>query len=182
MIAIMSIFDQFKSASRTIRKGEHLFLQDDAVTSMYLIESGEIHLMRRQRNGAAIVLQRAQAGQIWLRHPCLWRAIIVMRLRQWTALFVQSAREDVRRCFETDAEFSHLWADHLASEVRAARLQVEILACRTVAERIDLWQAHNGALPDKGRWKELAAMIGTSPEALYREIAKRMHAQSSEQR
>lgn len=57
--------------------------------------------------------------------------------------------------------------------MRTARFKVEVLSQRTVAQRLDMWLLQNGGLPDKGDWKQLSAEIGTSPEALYREIAKR---------
>ena len=47
---------------RVFRKGQYLFHQGDAVVSMFLIEAGEARLLRRQRGGAAIVLQRALPG------------------------------------------------------------------------------------------------------------------------
>lgn len=80
---------------------------------------------------------------------------------------------DIRRRFENDVAFAKAWTSHLADEVRAARLQVEILACKTVSERLDLWLGQHRNLPEKGMWKNVAAMIETSPEALYRELARR---------
>ena len=47
------------------------------------------------------------------------------------------------------------------------------LSLRTVAERLDAWIAASGRYPAKGEWKTVAAEIGNSPEALYRELAKR---------
>jgi CRP/FNR family transcriptional regulator, dissimilatory nitrate respiration regulator len=41
-----------------------------------------------------------------------------------------------------------------------------------MAQRLEMWLLQNGTLPNKGNWKQVAAEIGTSPEALYCEIAK----------
>jgi len=39
---------------------------------------------------------------------------------------------------------------------------------------LDAWIAGNGGdFPPRGEWKLIAGQIGVSPEALYREIAKR---------
>lgn len=62
---------------------------------------------------------------------------------------------------------------HLSREVRNARQRAEILSLRTVADRLDAWLAENGDMPEKGLWKNVAEEIGASPEALYREIARR---------
>jgi len=51
---------------------------------------------------------------------------------------------------------------------------------KTVAMRLDGWLAMNeGGVPPKGRWREVAAEIGVSPEALYRELAKRRASNST---
>ena len=52
------------------------------------------------------------------------------------------------------------------------RLRSEILGMKTVAERLDSWLAFN-PLPPKGQWAATADNIGVSPEALYRELARR---------
>ena len=79
----------------------------------------------------------------------------------------------MRKLFENDPAFATAWASYLADEVRGARLRAEVLALRTVAERLDAWAAAQGNLPPKGTWKTVAQEIGASPEALYREIARR---------
>ena len=58
----------------------------------------------------------------------------------------------------------------LGRKVRGA----EILSLRTVAERLDAritWRG--GEVPPRGTWKTVASELGTSPEALYRELARR---------
>ena len=79
----------------------------------------------------------------------------------------------MQHLFFTNQDFARAWVTHLAGEVRDARLRAEILTLKTVAERLDAWLADSGRLPEKGGWKAIAREIGTSPEALYREIARR---------
>ena len=79
----------------------------------------------------------------------------------------------MRKLFDLDMEFAEAWAHLLANEVQNARLSAEILSYRTVAERFEAWVAVTGGTPKKGTWKSVAQEIGTSPEALYREIARR---------
>lgn len=140
---------------------------------MFLIEGGEARLMRQQRNGGAAVLQRAVSGSFLAeaslftsRYHC--DAIAAARV---SARLI--SRPALRNLFESDREFAVAWASHLADEVRSVRLRAEILSLKTVAERLDAWIAVTGALPGKGTWKSVAQDIGTSPEALYREIALR---------
>ncbi len=65
-------------------------------------------------------------------------------------------------------------ARHLAREAQAARLRSELLSLRRLADRLDGWLALNdGMLPPKGRWSTIAADLGVTPEALYRELSRR---------
>jgi CRP-like cAMP-binding protein len=71
-------------------------------------------------------------------------------------------------------DLARAWARHLAIEVQRARAQAEVLSPRTVAERVDAWiTLHDGALPPRGNWQQLASEIGVTPEPLYRELARR---------
>ncbi len=80
----------------------------------------------------------------------------------------------LRAALRADPDLSSAWTAFLAREIQGARLRAEILSLRTVAERLDAWLAANDdALPAKGAWRLVATEIGTSPEALYRELARR---------
>lgn len=71
---------------------------------------------------------------------------------------------EVRRLFRTSTDFAEAWARHLSSEVQRAWLRCEILALRTVAERLDAWLlTEGGALPEKGLWSSVARQIGGEP-------------------
>lgn len=160
-------------ARQVFRKGQYLFHQGDAVVSMFLIEAGEARLLRRQRNGGAIVLQRALPGS-FLVEASLFTAQYHCDATAITRVSARLiSRLAMRKQFENDQAFATAWASHLADEVRSARLRAEILALRTVAERLDAWVAAQGKFPPKGTWKTVAQEIGTSPESLYREISRR---------
>ena len=63
---------------------------------------------------------------------------------------------------------------HLAGEVHRTRMRAEILSLKSVATRLGAWMALNGdALPPKGRQHLVASEMGVTPEALYRELARR---------
>jgi CRP-like cAMP-binding protein len=73
-----------------------------------------------------------------------------------------------------DPALAAAWAQHLALEIQRARAHAEILSLKTVAERVDAWITLNdGTLLPKGSWRRVASEIGVSPEALYRELARR---------
>lgn len=174
MIEIM--FEKIQSLPHRVklyRKGQHLFHLGDAISSMFLIESGEAKLLRRQRDGTAVVLQRAAAGS-FLAEASLFSTKYHCDAIAATQVEARvTSRRAMRNLFEQDRSFAEAWAAYLADEVRNARLRAEILSLNTVMERLDAWLADRGKLTRKGGWKTIAQEIGVSPEALYRELALR---------
>ena len=159
--------------NRSFYEGQYLFHREDRVKSMILIESGVAKLIRHHPDGTSIVLQRAGPGSILaeaslftLKYHCdaIAASPVVARL---------VSQKATQQLFFAKQDFAKAWVTHLASEVRRARLRSEILTLKTVAERLDAWLLDSGSLPQKGNWKAVAQEIATSPEALYREIARR---------
>ena len=159
---------------RPIVRGAFLFHRNDPVRYIFAVEKGLVELVRPQSDGSQIVLQRAQQHTILAEaslyspaYHCDGIAIeesVVLALSK--AVFLKHLR--------TDLSFAERWSSRLARQIQATRYRCEILTMKTVAERLDAWQDWYGnTLPDKGRWKSIAEQIGVSPEALYRELAKR---------
>jgi len=159
---------------RELGPGQFLFHRGDAVRQMYIVREGGIRFVRHLEDGAAIVLQRAQAGSIVAeaslfssKYHCDATAFDPTRLK---AILKDTV---IERLWQGH-EFSKAFAAHLAKEVQKARMRSEIVTLKTVAQRLDAWLAwHDGMLPNKGNWRSVAMEIGVSPEAFYREIAKR---------
>lgn len=153
---------------------QYLFHLGDRVRIVHLVQEGTVHLARNQMDGSSIILQRAGPGSILAeaslysdKYHCDATAISATRTRAFT-------KADVQALLQKAPEFGNVWARHLAKELQRTRMQAEILALKTVAERLDAWIAWNdNDFPRKGEWKIVANEIGVSPEALYREIAKR---------
>jgi CRP-like cAMP-binding protein len=178
MIAIMSqtVFETIAAmagSSSSFKPGENLFRQGDPVHSLFAIESGTVRLVRYGDAGDAVVLQRAGAGDV------VAEASIYARRYHCGAECMRETvvlRVPAKRFLEAlggDPAFAGQWAAFLARSVQTARARAEIIAARTIGERLARWRAWFGDLPEKGRWKDLAADIGVTPEALYRELAKR---------
>jgi hypothetical protein len=51
---------------------------------------------------------------------------------------------------------------------------MEVVSLKTVAERLDAYLALGGELPPKGQLVHLASELNVSPEALYRELSRRV--------
>jgi CRP/FNR family transcriptional regulator, dissimilatory nitrate respiration regulator len=178
MILIMSSLFVFPGAPSTdtciIASGQHLFRMDDRVLALFEVIDGEITLERGGAGGARLVLQRARRGDIVAEaslfsesYHCDAIAIAPTEVR---SIGIGSVRDHLARNPEA------LWslARDLAHHVQRARLRAEMLSMRRLSDRIDAWLMMNTCnLPSKGKWLPLAAELGVTPEALYRELARR---------
>lgn len=182
MIAIMPtrFFDLLTALPSTrleLPRGAQVFERGEPVRHVHAVVQGQVHLLRRQADGAAFVLQRAGPGAILAEASilsacfhCAAECVSAARLSRWP-------RDAVRELIATSHPAAEAYAAHLATEVRAARLRAEIVSLRRVADRLDAWLAwQDGALPDKGGWLGLARELNVTPEALYRELARRRRA------
>ncbi len=147
---------------------------DEPVNRLYVVERGEVHLVRFQEDGSMVVLQRAGPGAIMAEasvfaqgYHCAAVAVRESRVRAYSI-------KAVRDVLSNNPDAALAFARHLAAEVREARKRAEILALKTVSERLSAWLVWNkGQLPPKGMRHHLADDIGVSREALYRELALR---------
>lgn len=181
MIEIMSaslndLLLTLPAVERSFGAGEFVFHRGADVQAVHLIRDGAVNLIRHQASGSALILQRATTGSV------LAEASIFSASYHCDAIAVAPTRtrsvkkSTIRSNLLQSRNFSEAWLTHLAREVQAARLRCEILSLKTVAERLDAWIAwQDDRFPAKGEWKTVATEIGTTPEALYREIAKRRH-------
>lgn len=179
MIAIMpmplvSYFATLPHGERHLNPGAFLFHQGDPVARLFLVVEGGVELVRHQQDGTTVILQRAGEGAITAEASVFSTAYHCDAVAIAPTRVLSAPMAEVRELFARSPEFAEAWARHLTTEVQRARLRSEILTLRTVAERLDAWVAGQGQdLPAKGEWKSLARQIGVSPEALYRELARR---------
>ncbi|MCF6302868.1 MAG: Crp/Fnr family transcriptional regulator [Devosiaceae bacterium] len=151
-----------------------IFERGDPVRSFYRVESGVVHLVRRQENGNVFILQRAYSGSV------LGEASLFTSHYHCSAVAVDTcvlkiySTADVKKLIEGDVKVALAYAEYLGKQLRDARLRSEITSLRRVSERLDAWLIwHQNSLPEKGTWNRVADEIGVSPEALYRELARR---------
>ena len=178
MIPIMSshlhaLFEGIRGQAFSFASGEHVFQLGDTVRQIHLVQSGSIFLIRHQSDGAALVLQRAEAGSVLAEASLFLDRYHCAAEAQTAAKTWAVPRREIRKHFTENGAFSLAWSQHLAHEVQRARLHAEIVSLKTVAARVNAWEAWNGPLPQKGEWAGIAVQLGVSPEALYRELARR---------
>jgi CRP-like cAMP-binding protein len=176
MTTIMSgLFDPlFADATvRDFASGDSLFRAGDLVVSMILLRDGRADLVRHTGHGLRMILHRANAGQI-LGEASAWSDIYhcdAVASSPCVAAFLP--RQVFRKRLQAEPGFADRWAQNLAQTVQAARVRVEIRSLSKVSERLDAWLSEGHALPERGHWQDVAAELGVTREALYRELARR---------
>lgn len=179
MIAIMlpELFDTLAAlATRRITRAEGapLFHQGDPVAEVFLLTAGQAELRRHQADGAVIVLHRAGPGDMLAEASLYATHYHCDGVCTAPAEIAAAPRSAVRSYLEGSPARAGAWAAHLARTLQATRQRAELLTRRTVAARLDGWlDWHGGVLPERGRWRRLAAELGITPEALCRELARR---------
>lgn len=168
---IAALFDP--GATRDLDRNAPLFFTGDPVTEVFLVRAGQVGLRRVSHEGAEMFLQTARPGEVIAegsvyseRYHCDG---VAMRPSRVAVLPRDRFRDRLRQ----DPRLMELWSARLAHAVQAARLRAEIRGLRTVSERLDAWLGLQGGLPPRGRWQEVAAELGVSREALYRELGRR---------
>lgn len=171
-----NMIDQFISSGGRTRKlsaGEYLFHLGEPVLSLFVVLEGVVHLVRHQEHGGAIILQRAGPGEVLAEASLFSDRYHCDAVTEKGAMVQGTPKRELRERIRNEPDFAEKWAAHLAHEIQNTRLRSEILSFKTVASKLDAWLAWHGELPAKGEWAQLADEIGVSPEALYREMARR---------
>lgn len=177
MIPIMSfpITELFQTAPlRAFAKGKTLFRVEDPVRHLYLVQSGQLGLRRISLSGTEMLLQIAGPNVI-LAESSVYAAHyhcdgIALQNSECRVLPCETFRD---RLAADPALLAH-WAQFLAKTVQTTRTKAEIRGLKTVAERLDMWLALGAqTMPPKGQWQTIAAEMGVSREAPYREVARR---------
>ena len=179
MIVIMStdLISAFRNLSGTERRlaaSAFLFHQGDRVASVFMVLDGAAELVRHQESGEAIVLQRAGTDTVLAEASVYSEHYHCSAIATADALMYAVPKRIVRAALRDDPAFAEAWMAYLAREVQTARFRSEMLSLPTIARRLDAWTTwHDDRLPERGRWRLLADEIAVTPEALYRELAKR---------
>jgi len=150
-----------------------LFRTGARPTRVFWVLDGDVRLVRRSRNGAEVILQRASAGFVAeasldsAAYHCDAFAALPSRLLAFPI-------DAFRRALADDGRFRAFWMSRLAREVRALRSQCERLALHSAAERIEHYiesEGKDGRLELSRTRKAWAAELGLTHEALYRALA-----------
>ena len=184
---VMDLAARLGGAARveTFKTDTVMFHRGDATRHMYGVVHGQAHLRRPTREGADIIVHRAQDGELFAEaalfsphYHCDGIAIAGAKI----ALFEKTAMLNL---MQRDGAFAVVFCQRMAGQVQRLRSNIELRAIRSAQDRI--MAALSLRLGDSethlelpGTWKGFAQEIGLTHEALYRalkrlEQSKRLH-------
>ena len=179
MSNLIDALSELPSRMVSVGIGETVFRSGDPVRFLYLVESGGIHLTRFDADGGAAVMQRATGGMLLAESSIFSQAYHCDAVAVADTVLMRIERETLRDAARAQPPLMEAIAQHLAREVLRTRIRVEVLAKRTVRERLDAWLTLGGGQwPERGTMVSVAQDIGVSPEAFYREMQRRRRAAS----
>jgi CRP/FNR family transcriptional regulator, dissimilatory nitrate respiration regulator len=161
---------------RALAAGEPLFHQDDPAHAVFDVEAGRIQLVRYAADGRQLVLYTAIAGDSLAeaalfapRYHCFAVAAAPSRVRAYD-------KEALIAALRADPALAEAFMAVLARQVHALRARLEQRGIRSAQQRLLQHLAlAAGAERDtvriEGTYKELAAELGLTHEALYRALA-----------
>lgn len=179
MIAVMSdgyLSQLLARADRnlSLRDGERVFGAGERVRFLYVVREGGVLMLRRQPSGAALVLHRVQPGELAAEASLFTPNYHCEATATGPTVLARIPKAEVVEHLFHDPGWLKAFAANLASQVQRTRARAELLSHKRVADRVDAWLTLNGGVPpDRGRWASWADELAVSPEALYRELARR---------
>lgn len=175
MISIMidiAPFDRLPSSattSRTLLKGEGLFLQGDPTRFMAYVSRGDLKLVRHLANGSEIVVHSASRGETVAEAAIFSAHYHCDCLAAEDTDLILISLEAIKTALNTDQVFSRQFSARLAGQVVSLRARLELVAIPSAKARVLLAVSeglHSGSI------RTLAAQLHLSPEATNRALSQ----------
>lgn len=154
--------------------GSVLFRIGDQVPAIFSVIQGEVRLIRRNRNGAEVVLQRVREG--FFAEASLNSTVYHCDvLAAEAGVLLRFPAQDFRVALGADSAFCDAWMAHLALEVRKLRAKCERLSLYGASDRVLHYlesEGCDGVINLSQSKKAWAAELGLTHEALYRALRR----------
>ncbi|PTX54558.1 CRP-like cAMP-binding protein [Litoreibacter ponti] len=161
---------------RSLAPGETLFRREDPVHQMFWVRAGAITLRRTLADGGELELHRAGPGALVAEASLFAAQYHCDGISEASTEVAVLPRAALLGALEDGALAARALAD-AAREVQALRGRIEVMRLKTARARLDAYLELHGP-PARGGWKGVADWIGVTPEALYRERARRRAAKT----
>jgi CRP-like cAMP-binding protein len=179
MAVLDSIFSDLRvrSRERELKPGQNLFRTGQRTIGPYQVLRGRVRLARVDRSGRETVLYTAGSGDLIADASLFSSAYHCDAIASTPVKVRLYPKEAVLAEFKHNPEVAKAFMARLARQLMDLRTGMELRNIRSARDRVRQYLALNAG-PDgltvtlKGNLKELAAELGLTHEALYRNLAR----------
>ena len=160
---------------RILDKGEVLFRAGQPVTKLYLVLSGEIHLIRPLSHGSTLTIHRVLADSILAEASVFAAHYHCDAVAQCTSRLLCYNRQKVQHQLRSQPGFAESLCIQLSTEVQSLRTKLELANIQSADERLLTWiklqlSPQSGTLIIDRSFKSIASELGLAHETLYRSL------------
>ncbi|MDB5862920.1 MAG: Crp/FNR family transcriptional regulator [Betaproteobacteria bacterium] len=162
---------------RALAAGECLFRAGARVKDVYAITAGRLKLVRTSLAGSEVTLHRAGEGETFAEPSLFSERYHCDAVAEIATEVLVYSKADIIKAISDDPDRMMRLLRHLAVQVQAMRARAEILSLHAATDRVMCYL--NLHLPSGADamtldlpWKQVAAEIGLTHEALYRALAR----------
>ncbi len=156
--------------------GARLFRQGDAARGLFLLKVGKVRLLRHTSDGNEVILHTARPGESLAEASLFAEHYHCEAVALEDSVAMLAPKERLHALLRTHPQAAELLFARLARQVRELRTQLELRNIRRAEERLlaalRLRADANGAVTIGDTWKDLAAELGLTQEALYRALSR----------
>ena len=167
---------ELQSMDLNLAKGEHLFLQGDSVTKVYLIQSGCIKLTRNTAAGLAVILHIGKSGETIAEASLFSNYYHCSAIADLPCHISSVKKQDLLRLLQNEPQEMMRLLALFSQQIRELRWINEIKNIRSAKERILHYIISkvdgNKEMQLDSSLKDIAQKIGLAHETFYRELKK----------
>ena len=160
---------------RTLKAGDFLFRKGDRSAGIHFLSSGSLRMQRITPDGSTVVLHTARSGEF------IAEASLFVDRYQCDVIAAQDAevwlyaKDELVKRLRNDPQNLWEFTASLARSLHEIRQRYELKQIRSAPDRVlqllRLRCGANGVYQSRGTWKDMAAELGLTHEALYRALA-----------
>ena len=165
-----------RPVERHLQADETLFLTGERITHLFVVLTGRVDLLRHMPDGSVIKLQTAGSGELLAEASLFSQTYHCDAEGAGQSKLMAFSKPAVLTALEAKPDVAVALLGHFAGRLQALRGQAALLAVRSAHERVLAWllmqpETGDGVRIDR-TWKQIAAEIGLTHEAVYRALAR----------
>lgn len=160
----------------SLQKGETVFATDDPTRGLFLVETGQVRLVRHAIDGGLVTLHVASPGDMFAEASLFVECYHCDAIADQPTVLLAFDKARVLGALKSDRIHALRWIEHLSKQVQGLRAQATRLSLKTAEDRLLSYLrtrcADRSILTINRPWKVIASELGLSHEALYRTLAR----------